>query len=89
MPVMLDPSARQRKVILPEPATGWSWVPCDRALEDYLATHGRAPQTVTMHPDTQAALGLAGQVSAQSGGCPAAILIISHTYDPATITLYY
>jgi hypothetical protein len=86
---MLDPSTRQRKVTLLEPATGWSWVAYDRALEDYLATHGRAPQTITMHPDTKAAVGLAGQVSAQPRGQPAAILITSHTDDLATINLYY
>jgi hypothetical protein len=86
---MLDLSTRQQKVILQEPATGWSRAAYDRALEDYLATHGRAPQTITMHPDTQAALGLAGQFSAQPGGQPAAILITSHAYDPTTITLYF
>jgi hypothetical protein len=86
---MLDPSTRQRKVILPEPATGWSQAAYERGLEDYLATHGRAPQTITMHPGTQATLGLAGQVSPQPRGQPAAILITSHAYDPTTITLYY
>jgi hypothetical protein len=64
MPAILDQTARQRKVTLPAPATGWSRAAYDQALEDYLATHGRAPQTITMHPDTQATLGLAGQLSA-------------------------
>ena len=89
MPAILDQTARQRKVTLPAPVTGWSWAAYEGALKTYIATHGRAPQTITMHPDTQAALGLAGQRSPQPGGQPAAILVTSHAYDPATITLYY
>src|SRR5919106_5350174 len=48
----------QGKVTFHEPDEGWSAESYERELNEYVAVRGRAPQSVTMHPDTEAALGL-------------------------------
>jgi hypothetical protein len=71
------------RVILTQPVEGWSRETYDRELDDYVATHGRLPQTITMHSETMAALGLNSDLQESP------LLIASSEYDPATITLYY
>jgi hypothetical protein len=71
------------RVMLQQPSEGWSREAYDRELEDYIETHGRPPQTITMHPETMAALGLSADLQESP------LLISSSEYDPATITLYY
>jgi hypothetical protein len=71
------------RVVLQQPDEGWSREAYDRELETYVETHGRPPQTITMHPETMAALGLSADLQESP------LLIASSEYDPATITLYY
>jgi len=71
------------RVVLQQPDDGWSREAYDRELETYVETHGRPPQTITMHPETMAALGLSTDLQESP------LLIASSEYDPASITLYY
>ena len=48
----------QGKVTFHEPDGGWSVEAYEQKLGEYVAVRGRAPQSVTMHPDTAAALDL-------------------------------
>src|SRR5919112_6664289 len=48
----------QGKVTFHEPDAGWSAESYEQELNEYVAVRGRAPQSVTMHPDTAAVLGL-------------------------------
>ena len=47
----------QGKVTFHEPDAGWSVESYEQKLGEYVAVRGRAPQSVTMHPDTEQALG--------------------------------
>ena len=80
---------RQKKVLIQEPHSGWSGESYRRELERYIAAHGRAPQTITMHPETMHALGLDGKLIDVFGAKNASVLVVSSEYDQSTITLYY
>jgi hypothetical protein len=79
----------QGKVIFHKPDSGWSAESYERELDEYVAVRGRAPQSVTMHPDTAAALGLAegNDDPALTRNIP--FLVTSPDYDHGTITLYF
>lgn len=80
---VLESPTVQERVTLSEPEHGWSREEYERALSAYVEEHGRAPQTVTMHPETAAALGVGEAVEA------APLLVTSRDYDRRTITWYY
>jgi hypothetical protein len=86
--VLLEQIERQKKMTIHEPDAGWSRVSYERELGAYILARGRAPQTITMHPDTMDALGLSGSRSDLTETV-ASILVASSDYDRATITLYY
>jgi hypothetical protein len=79
----------QGKVTFEEPDGGWSAEAYEQKLGEYVAVRGRAPQSVTMHPDTEQALGLSeGSVdSSLTSSVP--MVITSPDYDRGTITLYF
>jgi hypothetical protein len=79
----------QGKVTFHKPDTGWSAESYERELDEYVAVRGRAPQSVTMHPDTAAALGL--EEGDDDPGLTRNIpfLVTSPDYDRETITLYF
>ena len=79
----------QGKVTFRKPDTGWSAESYERELDEYVAVRGRAPQSVTMHPDTAAALGLeeGDDDPALTRNIP--FLVTSPDYDRDTITLYF
>ena len=79
----------QEKVIITEPAEGWSPPVYRRELDEYMAAHGRAPQTVTMHPDTMAALQLSAELGDPTPDENTPLLVTSRDYDRAIITFYY
>jgi hypothetical protein len=85
----LEGQQLQEKVLIQQPAGGWSRDAYDRALDDYVAAHGRPPQTITMNTQTMEALGLSAHGDEPVVDMNAPILVTSHEYDPATITLYY
>jgi hypothetical protein len=81
--------ARQKRLMLTKPNNGWSREDYDRDLRAYIDERGRAPQTVTMHPETAATLGLdqthGNDVAVL--GCP--LVVTSPEYAPELITLYF
>jgi hypothetical protein len=77
------------RVTIHEPADGWTRDFYDQQLNEYVATHGRAPQTVTLHPDTMEALGLEVNIAEASANPDSPILVVSREYEQDTITLYY
>jgi hypothetical protein len=79
----------QGKVTFHEPDAGWSAESYEQELNEYVAVRGRAPQSVTMHPDTSAALGLDdGNIDPTlTRNIP--FLVTSPDYDRDTITLYF
>lgn len=81
--------ARQKRLMLTKPNNGWSRADYDRDLRAYINERGRAPQTVTMHPQTAATLGLdltrGNDIAGH--GCP--FVVTSPEYAPELITLYY
>jgi hypothetical protein len=79
----------QGKVTFREPDTGWSAEWYEQDLNEYVAVRGRAPQSVTMHPDTAAALGLDDGNADQSLTRNIPFLVTSPDYDRDTITLYF
>lgn len=85
---VLVSQAPQERIILHEPDAGWSTADYGRDLEAYAAEFGRTPQTVTMHPDTAAALGLHDDF-AGAGSPNTPFLVTSHEYARQEITLYY
>jgi hypothetical protein len=85
----LEGQQLQEKVFLHEPAEGWSREAYDRELSTYVEAHGRPPQTITMNTQTMEALGLSALGEEAVVDLSAPILVTSHEYDPATITLYY
>lgn len=90
--IVADVSVSQvphKRVILHEPDSGWSAEAYGRDLEAYAAEFGRAPQTVTMHPDTAMALGLHDDVTDIASSSDTPFLVTSHEYARQEITLYY
>lgn len=79
----------QGKVTFHEPEAGWSADAYEHELNEYVAVRGRAPQSVTMHPDTAAALGLEEGDGDPSLTRNAPFLVTSPDYDRQTITLYF
>jgi hypothetical protein len=79
----------QGKVTFHEPETGWSAESYEQELNEYVTVRGRAPQSVTMHPDTAAALGLDDSNADPSLTRNIPFLVTSPDYDRDTITLYY
>ncbi len=79
----------QGKVTFHEPATGWSAESYEQELNEYVTVRGRAPQSVTMHPDTAAALGLENGSTDPSLTRHIPFLVTSRDYDRDTITLYF
>jgi hypothetical protein len=85
----LEQLHRQEKVLIQEPHSGWSGESYRRELESSIAAHGRAPQTITLHPETMHDLGLDGKLLDAFGAKNASVLVVSSEYDQSTITLYY
>jgi hypothetical protein len=79
----------QGKVTFHEPDAGWSAQSYEQELNEYVAVRGRAPQSVTMHPDTAAALGLDDGNTDPSLTRNIPFLVTSPDYDRDTITLYF
>jgi hypothetical protein len=79
----------QGKVTFHEPDTGWSAESYEQELEEYVAVRGRAPQSVTMHPDTAAALGLDDGHADPSQTRNIPFLVTSPDYGRDVITLYF
>jgi hypothetical protein len=79
----------QGKVTFYEPETGWSVESYERELDEYAAVRGWAPQSVTMHPDTAAALALEEGHGDPSLTRNIPFLVTSTDYDRDTITLYF
>ncbi len=79
----------QGKVTFQEPDGGWSADAYEHQLNEYAAVRGRAPQSVTMHPDTAAALGLEDGPADPSLTRNVPFLVTSPDYDRDTITLYF
>lgn len=89
MQELLEQTARQKKVTIHEPETGWSadWYGLEMAA--YADSHGRAPQTVTMHPETKERLGVNDDWRETNGAKEGPTVVTSPDYDRETITLYY
>ena len=79
----------QGKVTFHEPDAGWSAESYEQQLGEYVAVRGRAPQSVTMHPDTEKALGLSDGTVDPSLTSSVPLVITSPDYDRDTITLYF
>ncbi len=79
----------QGKVTFHEPETGWSADAYEHELNEYVTVRGRAPQSVTMHPDTATALGLDDGNADPSLTRNIPFLVTSSDYDRDTITLYF
>src|SRR5215217_966168 len=79
----------QGKVTFQEPDGGWSVESYERKLGEYVVVRGRAPQSVTMHPDTEQALGLSEGNVDPSLTSSIPLVITSPDYDRDTITLYF
>ena len=79
----------QGKVTFYEPDGGWSAEVYEQQLEEYVAVRGRAPQSVTMHPDTAVALGLHDGEGDPSLTRNIPFLVTSPDYDRDAITLYF
>lgn len=78
------------RVTLLEPNEGWSRPFYEREIAQYTVDRGAAPRTVTLHPDTMAALGF--QVTWTMGTAversPGPVLVSSSTYARDRITLF-
>ena len=79
----------QGKVTFHEPDAGWSAGVYEQKLGEYVAVRGRAPQSVTMHPDTAHALGLGEGAVDPTLISSIPFVVTSPDYDRHTITLYY
>jgi hypothetical protein len=79
----------QGKVTFHEPDGGWSAEAYEQKLSDYVAVRGRAPQSVTMHPDTEEALGVSEGTVDPSLTSSIPLVVTSPDYDRDTITLYF
>jgi hypothetical protein len=80
---------RQEKLAIEEPQSGWSRQAYTEALDAYVAERGREPQTITMHPETMAALGLSDEAGATFADTASPMLVTSRDYPRSIITLYY
>ena len=80
---------RQTRVTLREPSGGWSWHGVQQELDAYVTARGRSPQTITMHPETLAALRAGGDFSDGVADKDEPTIVTSRDYDQSTITLYY
>ena len=91
MTVIDVPESRtqQKRVTLHEPDSGWSAVTYGRELEAYVVEFGRAPQTVTMHPETATVLGLRDNLTDAAGSSDTPFLVTSPDYARQEIILYY
>ncbi|MFN8589934.1 MAG: hypothetical protein U0031_00645 [Thermomicrobiales bacterium] len=85
--VILALADRQKRVTIHEPEAGWSAGFFASALQDYAFSHGRGPQTMTMHPDTAAEIEMRHDHGGGRKAVP--IVIASREYDRTRITLYY
>jgi hypothetical protein len=81
--------ALQERVTLYEPEGGWSRETYEQALADYVAAHGRPPQTVTMHPETAAQLGLSEELGDLTSTSDTPLLVTATAYDRQMIVWYY
>jgi hypothetical protein len=79
----------QGKVTFHEPDAGWSAEAYEQKLGEYVAVRGRAPQSVTMHPDTATALGLSEGIVDPTLTSSIPFVVTSPDYDRHTITLYF
>ena len=79
----------QGKVTFHEPDAGWSAESYEQKLGEYVAVRGRAPQSVTMHPDTEQALGLSEGSVDPSLTSSVPLVVTSPDYDRDMITLYF
>jgi hypothetical protein len=79
----------RKRVILDRPDAGWSAALYLQDLASYAAEFGRAPQTVTMHPDTATALGLPDDLAGAGDAPDSPFLVTSPDYGRRSITLYY
>ena len=85
----LEQTELQGKVTFHEPDEGWTAEYYEDELSEYVTVRGRAPQSVTMHPDTAEALGLSEGTDDPSQTSTVPFLVTSHDYDRHTITLYF
>jgi hypothetical protein len=83
----MPPHAR---VVIREPAKGWSRGFYERHIAQYVTDRGSPPRTVTLHPETMAALGFSTTwVNASPAGISEGPLLVpSSDYARDTITLY-
>ena len=87
--VPLEHPALAARVTLHEPEHGWSREAYEQTLNTYVDAHGRAPQTVTMHPETAVALGLSETIGDSTATDNVPFLVTSPDYDRQTIVWYY
>jgi len=85
----LEQPALQARVTLHQPERGWSREAYEQTLSTYVDAHGRAPQTVTMHPETASALGLSEALGDPTATHNAPFLVTSPDYDRQAIVWYY
>jgi hypothetical protein len=85
----LEQTDLQGKVTFHEPDGGWSAEAYEQKLAEYVAVRGRAPQSVTMHPDTATALGLSEGIVDPTLTSSIPFVVTSPDYDRHTITLYF
>jgi hypothetical protein len=76
-------------VVIHAPADGWTWRSYEHAIREYTRVRGRAPRTVTMHPDTLETLGLQAHDALAETARRSATLKIktSHEHDRGAIVL--
>jgi len=79
----------QGKVTFHEPDGGWNAESYEQKLGEYVTVRGRAPQSVTMHPDTAHALDLGEGTGDPALTSSIPFVVTSPDYDRDTITLYF
>lgn len=81
---------KHARVIINEPEEGWTRSFYDRQISQYENDRGAAPQTVTLHPETMAALELSATWSSatESESARGPVLVTSSSYPREAITLY-
>ena len=72
-----------------EPDGGRSAGAYAQQIVEYVAVRGQAPQSVTMHPDTERALGLSKRTVDPSLTTSVPLVITLPDYDRVTITLFF
>jgi hypothetical protein len=84
-----DEMPRHARVILREPDGGWTRAFYDQQILEYATARGAPPRTATLHPETQAVLGLGTTNGTAAAGLPQGpILISSADYARDRITLF-